>query len=812
MQQAAQAAGGLDSKITDEIFSFKLDDFPRVERLKDEILKAQPAVALERSKLLVDYHEKQGFDLKHPLLRQANSLRHILDRLTPIIFPDELIVGSVTEHRLGCVMFPEFQAAVIWPELIKLPHRKRRPVSVSEEAIEDFSFRIFPYFKEKNVHAWAQKRFGYPDSIKLMERMVFYLITHPAGVSHLIPNYPIAMRLGFNRIKEMAREKLQRISGNVEAAAMRDFYEAIEIVSDGVIEFANNYAKKLKETAKSETDAGRKAELIELARILNRVPAAPAQTFWEAIESIWITHVALLQEDSDMAVSFGRADQFLLPYFERDMSEGRLDLRRALEIMMCWYIKTNDHTPLAPAAGEIMFGGSATNQSFALSGLSPSGKDSTNALSYLMLKALELLKLREPNVDARFHANSPDEWYRRALEVVRYTGAAPALYNDEAIVPALLEKGLTLEDARDYGVVGCVETTVQGKTYPMTGSILFNLAAILELTFYNGAHMLSKSQIGPKTGWLKDFKSFDELWGAFSAQIVAMADKSIEAEIIYDKTHEELHPVPLMSALIDGPMEKGKDVTSGGATYNSSGVWAVGLADVTDSLAAMKTLVFDEKRITPAEMQAAIQADFVGYDKIKAMCLNRAPKYGNDNPVADEIAVRLVEEVDRAFGRRLNYRGGPYFIGYWTMTIHTGYGLYTGALPSGRNKGKALASGATPVSGAARKGPSAALSSTAKLPPGPLANCIANNHKIPASLLKEPGKMEIMQQLVRGFFKKRGMQVQFVVADKNTLIEAMNNPELAKDLLVRVSGYTAYFGDLDKNMQQEIINRTEDQI
>ncbi len=800
-------------ELVDGIFSLKLEDFPRVIRLNEAMMKAAPAVALERSKLLVDYHERHGFELKHPQLRQAEALKYILSHLTPVIFPDELLVGSCTEHRRGCVMFPEFQAAVIWPELVKLPFRKAHPVAVSAEAIEEFSFRIFPYFKDNNIHERTKKIAPRPESIKLMERMVFYLIAQPNGVSHLIPNYPIAIRLGFNRIKEMAREKESRLQGgDRDAAAKREFYSALEIVSDGVIEFARNHSRRCMKLAELERELERKRELVELSKMLLRVPAEPAQTFWEALEGMWITHAAVLQENSDLAVSFGRMDQFLLPYFERDLSEGRLDLKRALELLMCLYIKTNDHTPLVPSMGEALFSGSATNQSITLSGVDAEGRDGTNVLSYLFVKATDLLRLREPNVDARFHNGSSELWYEKVLETVRSTGAAPALYNDEAIVPGLQAKGASLEDARDYGVIGCVETTVQGKVYGMTGAILLNLAAVLELALNNGVHPFSGMQIGPKTGYLHDFRDFDRVWQSFCGQLQFLADHSVDAEKAYDQAHAELHPVPLMSAMMDGPMEKGKDVTVGGATYNSSGVWVVGLADVSDSLAALKKLVFEEKRFSAQELEAALKADFKGYEKIQAACLSRGPKYGNDDPEADELAVKIVNAVDGAYGKHLNFRGGPYHIGYWTMTMHTGYGRLVSAFPSGRNKGKPLASGATPVSGASRKGPSAALSSTAKLPPAGLANSIANNHKFPASLMKEPGKLKVLEQLVRGFFKKGGLQVQFVIADKDTLTAAMNNPELAKDLLVRVSGYTAYFGDLNRDMQQEIIARTEDQI
>jgi formate C-acetyltransferase len=517
-----------------------------------------------------------------------------------------------------------------------------------------------------------------------------------------------------------------------------------------------------------------------------------------------------MQENSDWALSFGRMDQYLLPYLQRDLRQGRLDLARALELVMCFYIKTNDHTPLIPTVAEPLFGGTATNQAITLGGLASDGRDGTNLLSYLMLRAIDLLKLREPNIDARFHGGSPPLWRRKALQVVRSTRATPALYNDETIIPALKDRGASVEDARDYGVIGCVEPAVQGKSYPATGSNAFNLTSVLELALHDGVHTAVGLDVGPRTGQLEGHAAYDSLWKAFKKQLDAVVDLVVEAETLYEKAHQQLHPVPLLSTLVEGPVEKGCDLTDGGAVYNSSGVWVLGLADVTDSLAALKTLVFEQKRVDARQMREAVEANFEGYQKVRAMCLNRAPKYGNDEPAADDIAVALVQAIDASFARHRNHRGGPYHIGYWTMTFHAGFGMITGALPSGRLAGQPLASGATPVSGAARKGPSASLGSTARLPGRAMLNGIANNHKIPATLLDREGKTGMLDRLVRGFFDKRGMQVQFNIADRDTLLKAMDDPALARDLLVRVSGYTAYFGDLNREMQQEIIDRTED--
>jgi formate C-acetyltransferase len=444
--------------------------------------------------------------------------------------------------------------------------------------------------------------------------------------------------------------------------------------------------------------------------------------------------------------------------------------------------------------------------------MKPDGSDGVNELTFLMLKTAEMLALREPNVGARWHKESPLEYRRALVKSIYRTGAAPALYNDEEIITALTENGVVLEDARDYGIVGCVETTSAGRTMGMTGAIMFNLAAVLELTLNDGVHPLSGSRIGPGTGRLADFRSYEEFFNAFERQLGHMVDLAVEGNNRFAEAHAVLHPTPLLSALIEGTFKSGKDVTRGGAAYNSSGVGVVGLADVADSLSALKQLVFEEKLVSREELSEALKDDFAGHDKTRALLLNKAPKYGTDDPAADEVAAGLVKLVNDTFARHTNPRGGRYHIGYWSVTMHAGNFAYTGSLPNGRPKGTPLASGATPVSGVAIKGPTASLLSTAKLHSGFMANCIANNHKFSRNMFQQPGKLELFEKLVDGYFKTGGMQVQFNVHNKETLLNAQKNPDDYRDLLVRVSGYSAYFCDLNRQMQNEIIARTENSL
>ncbi len=784
-----------------------LQDFPRLEQMRAINLSTRKAIFTERAKLATEFFKKQGFSEEHMVLKQAQALKYVLENIPVTIFEDDLIVGSTTKHRIGCLMFPEFLSMNIWPDLPTISKRKFDPVDITEEEIDLLSEEIFPFWQDYTTYEWARKKGNEPLSLQLQERMVFYILAKSQMITHIIPNYPCLVNRGLENLIKEARAK--ELSAN--DAEAKEFYQAVQIAMQAVITLAERYAAKCEELAKV-SEKTRAQELLEIASALRACPKKPAQTFQEALQAVWLTQVALHQENFDAALSFGRLDQFLYPYYKKDIEEGRLSSQRALELIGSFFIKLSDHTPLLPDAGQEILGGTGTNQAVTIGGLKPDGTDGTNELSYLMLKMSELLRMREPNVGARLHKNSPPEFRKAVVTSIYNSGAAPALYSDEPIIEALMNKGISLEDARDYGIVGCVETISPGRTMSSTGSIMLNLAAVLELTLHGGIHPLSGLQIGPKTGDLLSFKSFDEFMSAFKVQLEYMISMAVDGNNRLAEAHKHLHPTPLLSSLIDGTFASGRDVTWGGAKYNSSGVYVIGLADVADSLAALKNMVFDNAQIPKEEMASAIADNFEGHEKTFALLTRRAPKYGTDDDVADKTVVDLVELISNVFDKHKNPRGGPFHVGYWSITMHAGLGSLIGALPNGKKKGSPLASGATPVSGIAVKGPTASLSSTAKLPAKHIANSIANNHKIPKSLLGEPGKLDIFQNLVDGYFKRGGMQVQFIIQDRQTLFDAQKNPDAYRDLLVRVSGYTAYFCDLNKKMQDEIIARTEDQL
>jgi len=787
--------------------AFNLDEFPRLKKLRQELLSAKMAICVERARLVTEFFLAKGFDEKKPVLRQAQVLRYALERLTPVVFDRELIVGSTTRHRLGMVVYPEFLSLTIWPELPTISRRSIDPFSISDEDADFLANVVFPFWKDRTIIEYVRRENHNPEFLRLMERIVFFALSKANGITHLIADYETLVRRGLTSLIEEARDS-EKSAKDEEG---KEFYQAVQVCFKGVIRLAERYAEAC-ETEMAHSSPERGQELKEIAAALRNVPAKPASTLQEALQSIWITQVALHQENSNMALSFGRIDQILYPWYQADRVAGRIDDKRAAELIGCFFIKMGDHMPLAPAASKDIIGGASTDQAVTVGGMKPDGTDGANELTYIMLNLSAMLALREPNMWARLNQNSSPEYRRAVVESIFRNGAAPAIYNDEQVIKALSAHGVSLEDARDYGVVGCVEPVSCYRTMSNTGAILFNLAAVLELALNNGVYPLSGLQVGPATGRFEEFQTFAEFYQAFQKQLHFLVELAVMGNDRFAQAHAKLHPTPLLSGLIRGTMESGKDVTWGGAKYNSSGIAIIGFADVADSLTALKQMVFEKRLISPAELLSALMTDFDGHPKIYALLTQKAPKYGTDDPLADQVAGELVELLASAFHCHKNPRGGNYHLGFWSLTMHTGLGALTSALPNGRRKGAPLASGATPVSGAAVKGPTASFASTAKLPVHRIANGIANNHKLSRSLLGTAGKLNIFEQLITGYFKMGGMQAQFIIRDKQTLTDAQKHPEQYRDLIVRVSGYTAYFCDLNRQMQDEIIARTEDEL
>ena len=514
-------------------------------------------------------------------------------------------------------------------------------------------------------------------------------------------------------------------------------------------------------------------------------------------------------ENINMAMSPGRLDQVLAPYYERDLAAGRLDLGRAMELIGCLWLKIADNVTMVPEASEQMFGGAGTVPAITLGGVDQNGGDAVNDLTYLMLRVTELLRIRDPNVNARYDYQVNSRAYcRRVAEVVLSTRAVPALFNDQTNIRALVGQGEAIEHARDYAVVGCVELASSGRDYPASSSIMLNLAAPMEMALFQGKRPITgDDQVGPVTPDPAGLTSYEQFFQVFTTQLDWLIGQAIELNEHMGAVHQEMMPSPLLSALFEGPLDKGRDLVRGGSVYNSSGATHIGFADVVDSLNAIEQTVFIDRKYTLAQVVAAVRSNFTGpgEESMRLFLKNRAPKYGTEHPVARANARRLVRHLFTVYQAHTNYRGGPYRPAYWTMTNHAGLGGITGALPSGRRTGELFASGITPVSGAAPE-LTACLNAVAELGGEEVPGCWALNIKYRPE--DDAAAMsERFAQVIEAYFRAGGQQVQFNIMDYAMLIDAKKHPENYPELMVRVSGYSAYFKDLNSLMQDELITR-----
>lgn len=810
----------------------------RVLKLRAAYFRAIPEVCDERPGLITEYHQQ------HRLFQQdritprdkARAYRHVLERREPIVWHDaayarngerfpidaqSLFIGSTTRRFKGVLLYPEMMALALWPELYSLPSRKQNPYYIDERTRDALNARIFPAWMDHSLLELARKRLVAPGEAKpdfeLLGRLVFFLASKPNCVSHTIPDFSQPVHRG---LRTMIAEANQH-SKTAATPEQAEFYLAMVEVLEGIVSYSHHLADCAAQMVFREHDPIKRAELLTLAELHRRVPERPARTFREGLTTVWLCWSALHLENANVGLSLGRLDQLLYPLYRADMDAGRLSLSEAVELLCCLWLKIGDHVPSVPESGEQLFGGTGSNQAITIGGVDRLGRDAVNDLTYVMLRATELMLLRDPNLNARYFPgiNSPEYLARLCLANVR-SRATPALHNDAAVISALVSKGDTLEDARDYGVVGCVEPCSAGRHYGHTGALLLNLPSVLELTLFNGCHRHTGLDrlITEATGDPRQFATMEDFRLAFAEQLRQLAERAVGVNNAMGKTYQEFYPSPLLSALFEGPMQSGRDVSQGGAQGNSSGVAIIGLADVADSLTAIERVVFAEPRVDFGELLNALEADFAGHDALLARIENATltPSFGNENEVAEGNAHWLVALLDRTFSAHVNPRGGTYRVGYWTMTNHAGFGMLLKSMPNGRKARQSFASGITPRSG---KTPELlrTLNSVAALPSTMIANGMALNIKFMpegSDSASQQQMLEFFRAAVEGYFTPQGadaggMEIQFNVTGSDDLQRALLDPKELETLLVRVSGYTAYFKDLTPEMQQEIITRTQ---
>ncbi|MEW5733502.1 MAG: pyruvate formate lyase family protein [Thermodesulfobacteriota bacterium] len=799
-----------------------LTDFPRVKRLHEKAFTVRPKICAERPRLLTEWHRAHGFELDkagrpwNPELRQAYALRYLMENRKPIIWEDDLIAGTSGTSFITPLVYPDASGHTIWGELFSCRKRELVPYEVDDETVEILHRDVFPFWATRNVREWVRKEYDDPLCLRIDEHLAAYFVWKSIGMSETIPDYQKLITLG---IRGIIAEIEQELAGDTRADEKKKATLNAMIVSlEGLAAYARNLASLARETAASEPDPARAAELSLMADTLARVPAQPARTLNEAVQAIWLCKVALNMENSNDGMGYGRLDQILQPFLVADMKKlsnkkARASyIKKAVELIACLFLKTTDHTTLNPDIANILFGGSPPSQTITVGGVTPEGKDAVNDMTYIILKVTELLGLNDPNVNARYHEDVNSEEYLRRVHDVNYiTGATPAAHNDKAMIAALLKHGYEIEDVRDWAATGCVEPTLSGRHCGATSAINISIVAALEMALNNGTHPLMGWELGPETGKPEhgDFPTFEDFFAAFEAQYRFLIDQSVLYNNMCGEMYRKYRPSNLMSVFTRGCIQNGRTVVNGGAKINSTGATAIGLADVTDSLMVIKKLVYDQKKVTFAELKRAIDENFSGHDALHRTATTKVPFFGSGSDEAVAMANRVAGLTHAAYGAHKNYRGGDHHTGFWSMSSHAAYGRLSGALPSGRLAGKPFTPGLTPEPNASRSLLDN-LRDVAGLDPANLDNNIAFNVKVvPGPRDNHEKVVDSMMPYAKAFFSMGGMQMQMNVVSTDMMRDAMAHPENYRHLLVRISGYCAYFTQLDEQAQLELIERAE---
>ncbi len=776
----------------------------RLKFLKDEVAGSPYSICVERAVLVTEYFKRKENKSLPIILRKAEALAHVLTHKTCRIYPQELIVGSTTSKRVAGPLYPELHGLPIMEDLLTFTTRKLNPLQITGKEKMKLVKDVAPYWLNKFL---AYKAFSGKDLLNFVTDQLhpkFFLINETGGIGHFIPDYEMLIHVGLEGVIEQAEMHKKLFSPDSER---HHFYQAVQIICEGVIRMAQNYSAEVIRLAEEENDYARKTELLEISENLERVPAKGARNFYEALQSIWMLHTALTLEGLDNGISFGRMDQYLLPFYQKDIEAGNLTKQRAKELLGCLMIKSAEIIPVFSKSIIASHGGFLSGQAVTIGGTDKNGNDVTNDLSYIFLDLMDEVRMRQPNYHARIHVGSPVAYIDKIMQHLAKGVNSPAMYNDEVIIRSLKRCGFSNEDAMEYSTLGCVELNAAGKTFGSTDAALVNVPLCLEMALNRGRLFGSSSLSGFPTNDPETFTSMEQVMLAFKEQLNFQIDRLQKMLAPIELGNKNYHPTPLTSSMIQGCMEKGKDVTAGGAVYNFSGVQGVGITDVGDSLNALNELVFVQKKYPMAKVTNALKHNFKGGEKMRLEFLN-VPKFGNDNKPADWFSKWVADCFYDSFEGKYNTRGGRFVAGFYSTTTHYSFGLCTGAMANGRLKGMPFTSGIAPTNGADKKGPTALFNSVASIDFERAHNGVNVNAKFDTATLKGEHGKDMLKALLLTYFKKGGMQVQLNVLDAEMLKHAKEHPEEYPWLIVRVSGYSAYFNDLSPAMKDEIIQRS----
>lgn len=792
----------------------------RMKEFREEVLDEKPYIDAQRA-ILATLAYKENLNQPRVMVR-AKMLEKVLDHMSIYIEDKSLLAGNQATKNRNAPIFPEYTMEFVMNELNQFEKRDGDVFYITEKTKEQLR-EIAPFWQNNNLRARGEALL--PEEVRVfMETGVFGMEGKlNAGDAHLAVNYERILKDGLRGYEKRVKEYKATLDlTDPESIDKYCFYNAVLIVLEAVRNFANRYSVLAKDLAEKELNQERKIELLEISRICSKVPYEPAETFQEAVQSVWFIQLILQIESNGHSLSYGRFDQYMYPYYDRDIKNGTIKESEALELLTCLWIKTLTINKVRSQAHTLSSAGSPMYQNVTIAGQTIDKKDAVNDLSFLVLKSVAQTRLTQPNLTVRYHKNINKHFLDECVEVMRLGFGMPALNNDEIIIPSFMDWQVKEEDAYNYSAIGCVETAVPGKWgYRCTGMSYINFPRMLLCTMNNGVDLTSNKRFTKGYGYFTEMESYEELLKAWDKTIREITRYSVIVENVIDKASERDVPDILCSALTDDCIARGKTIKEGGAVYDFISGLQVGIANMADCLAAIKKLVYEEKKITRQELWNAILDDFSSPEnkKIQEMLIREAPKYGNDDDYVDQLIVEAydsyIEEIEKYPNTRYNRGpiGGIRYAGTSSISANVGQGMSTMATPDGRNAFEPLAEGCSPAHNSDKNGPTAVFKSVSKLRTNKITGGVLLNQKMTPQMLSTEENRQKLELLIKTFFNRlHGYHVQYNIVSKETLIDAQKHPEKHKDLIVRVAGYSAFFNVLSKKTQDDIIGRTEQSL
>lgn len=793
----------------------------RTARYRKKLRETMPSVCIERFKLVTEFYEQNP--CMPSVLKRAYNFKNLCENMPTLVNEDELIVGELASRFRGSALFPEYSIDWLCAELHQGNpiDRELDPYEMAQEDI-DYVLSKEDFWMKNTMSARMDAALSDGFYKILGNNVTTFGVkgTSSTPVGHFCANFQKAVSVGFGAIKAEAEEKMAAIEGKMygEDYKKYQFYKAVSICADGMMILSKRYAEECRRQAEQEEDENRRQELLVMAEGLDWIMEHPCRTFKEAVQCVFLYQIAMALDGNLHGLTFGRVDQYFGPYYEKDIKEGTITPDEAQEIIDAFCMKVSEMNKISAAPVTYAIGGYTSGQLITLGGVDKDGKDASNDVTVMFLQSARRLVLHDPPMSLRVHENTPKRIWDEGIATTRKCGGVPTFESDETIIPALMDRGLSLESARNYCLIGCVEPAGCGDEWPASGGpgqeSFWLLPNTLLLAINNGQNPMPgpdgklTGQTGLPTGYLYEMETFEEVLEATKKQI----EYFVDWQVAFTNTHEYVYakdmPLPIVSATMDGCMEKGLDVTWGGAKYNSTGTAAVGLGTLVDSLAVIKYMVYDKKLLSARELYDAVMSNWEGQEPLRQRVHTEVPRFGNDNDYVDELATWVTEVYANKVKSATGPRGNHYAPGLYPVATHVLYGLISWATPDGRKTGEPLSDGISGKQGMDKEGPLATLKSCCKIDHRANSNGTLLNMKFHPKSLEGEG-VEKMRQLMQTYFEMGGMEMQFNIVDADQLREAQKNPEDHKDLVVRIAGFSAYFVELYKGMQDDVINRTE---